>query len=108
VRNWQNIRAALGFLPHQKVVLSVGAVKAYHKPMDYVINEMALLGNNFFLVILGQFDIETPALIEMAEVKLPGRHIIKKPSRKPVARLLCCCRLFCVSFIERRFSRGKY
>lgn len=48
----------------KKIILSVGAINKHHKRMDYIINEFAKLNkNNYYLVLLGQFEGETNAVL---------------------------------------------
>jgi len=70
------LRVRLNLPVSKKIILSVGAINLHHKRMDYVIEETSKLSDDYFLVILGQFESETPVLIQMAAEKLPGRHLI--------------------------------
>lgn len=67
----------LGLPTDKKIILSVGAINKKHKRMHYIINEVAKLPENYFLVILGQFESDTAELIELAASKLPDRYSIK-------------------------------
>ncbi|MEO6520462.1 MAG: glycosyltransferase [Mucilaginibacter sp.] len=95
----------LGFSGKQKIVLSVGAVNRHHKRMDYIINEMSKLPENYFLVILGQFEAETPDLLSLAEQKLPGRHIITSVSLQEVEKYYISTDYFVLASLIEGFGR---
>ncbi len=99
-------RKNIGFLPGQKIILSVGAINNNHKRMEYVINETAMSGEDNFLVILGQFENETTALIELAKVKLPGRHIIKNVPHKEVEKYYIAADYFVLASLSEGFPRA--
>jgi len=69
-------RAALGFDADATVVLSVGALDASVKRMDYVIDEVAAMSGNPHLVLMGAEGPETPAIRARAAARLPGRCAI--------------------------------
>ena len=53
---------------NKKIVISVGNINSSHKRMDYVVSEFAALNtNDFFLLILGQVDKETPIIENKAK-----------------------------------------
>lgn len=63
----KELRLRLGLPENRKILLSVGAINATHKRMDYVIRELASLPvPRPFLVVLGQRDAESPAIGELA------------------------------------------
>jgi len=99
------IRKRLGFASSQKVILSVGAVNKHHKRMDYIIEEVAKLGNDYFLVILGQFEAETPELSEMATVQLPGRFTIANVSYEQVKDYYVASDYFVLASLNEGFGR---
>jgi glycosyltransferase involved in cell wall biosynthesis len=60
------LRARLGIPSDRPVVLSVGAINHSHKRMDYVIREVASLPPpRPYLLLLGNLEPESPALIRM-------------------------------------------
>jgi len=64
-------RKQLGLPATRPLVLSVGALNRGHKRMDYLISEVAALGEHRpFLVMLGEEEDETPAVRAMAELLL--------------------------------------
>jgi 1,2-diacylglycerol 3-alpha-glucosyltransferase len=71
------LRKKLGVPVDRKIVLSIGAVQASHKRMDYLIREMTSLPKGeYFLVILGQFGPESRQIQDLAQSLLPGSHLI--------------------------------
>lgn len=59
-------------LPHdRRVVLSVAALNSYHKRLDYLIEELALLPEpRPYLLLAGQPEEETPAIRSLAQARL--------------------------------------
>jgi len=68
----------------KKIILSVGAVNRSHKRIDYVVDEVAQLPEEYFLIVLGQFTDETSGILQEAEEKMKGRYIIKNVAREEV------------------------
>lgn len=69
------------------VILSVGQLDKRTKRMDYVIREVARLGPRHFLFLVGQEDIETKELRNLAEELLPGRHRFATAPRSQMAEV---------------------
>lgn len=64
-------RRALGLPIDRPLVLSVGALNRGHKRMDYLITEVAAMGEaRPFLVMLGEHEDDTPAVRALAELLL--------------------------------------
>jgi glycosyltransferase involved in cell wall biosynthesis len=64
-------RRALGLPVDRPVVLSVGALNRWHKRLDYLISEIAAMGERRpYLVMLGESEDETPAVRATAELLL--------------------------------------
>jgi 1,2-diacylglycerol 3-alpha-glucosyltransferase len=101
----EQIRKELGFCATQKVVLTVGAVNNSHKRIEYIINELAGLSENYFLIVLGQFEDETPALMQTAERELPGRHIIKNIPHSEVEKYYAAADYFVLASLQEGFPR---
>ena len=95
----------MGLLPGQKVVLSVGAINSHHKRIDHVINEVALLDDNFFLIILGQFEKDTDTLIQLAEVKLNNRCIVANLPYEKVRAYYIAADYFVLASLHEGFGR---
>ncbi|MVN22229.1 glycosyltransferase family 4 protein [Mucilaginibacter arboris] len=99
------IRKQLGLSPTQKVILSVGAINTHHKRMDYLIDEVAKLGSEYFLVILGQFEAETPQLINLATTKLMGRFTITNVPQEDVKDYYIAADYFVLASLNEGFGR---
>ncbi len=99
------IRKRLGISQTHKVILSVGAVNKHHKRMDYLIEEVAQLGNEYYLVILGQFEAETDGLIAMASNKLSGRFTIANVSYEEVKDYYIAADYFVLASLNEGFGR---
>ncbi len=74
------IKLKLNIPLEKKIILSAGAVNKSHKRMDYLINEVALLSDEYYLIILGQYTSDTPFIQEMANRLLGNRCIISTVS----------------------------
>ncbi len=99
------VRKQFGFSSSQKIILSVGAVNKHHKRMDYLIEEVAKLDTDFYLVILGQFEAETPELIALASAKLPGRFIVKSVPLEKVKDYYVAADYFVLASLNEGFGR---
>ena len=68
-------QSLLAKIAGRKIILSIGAVNASHKRMDYVLQEFAKLdAAAFFLVIIGQLDAESAAILQLAQKLLPAHN----------------------------------
>ncbi|WP_299291087.1 glycosyltransferase family 4 protein [uncultured Mucilaginibacter sp.] len=101
----ENIRKQLGFSSDQKIILSVGTINKHHKRMDYLINEIAKLGKDYFLIILGQFEAETAELIDLASAKLPERHLITSVTYEKVKDYYIAADYFVLASLNEGFGR---
>ncbi len=99
------IRERLGFSNTQKIILSIGAVNMHHKRMDYIINETAKLGSNYYLIILGQFEVETEQLMSLAKNKLSGRCTIANVSFNQVKDYYIAADIFVLASLNEGFGR---
>jgi 1,2-diacylglycerol 3-alpha-glucosyltransferase len=62
------LRRGLRLPIDRTILLSAGAINAGHKRMDYLVREVAALGEGRpFLLLLGARDAETPAVLKLAE-----------------------------------------
>lgn len=64
------LRGRLGLPRDGELLLSVAALNAWHKRVDYVVREVAELEQRPHLVLLGQHEDETPAILELARALL--------------------------------------
>lgn len=69
----ERTRRELGIPAEAEVVLTVAALNRQHKRIDYVIREVAQLGDSVWLVAAGQRTSETASLEKEAQGQLPGR-----------------------------------
>ena len=73
----ENLQKQLG-LPNSPLLISVGAVNAKRKRMDYVIREVANLPEpRPYLLLLGQQDAETPQIFALGKQLLQDRFSIR-------------------------------
>ncbi|OCX54553.1 hypothetical protein BEL04_09970 [Mucilaginibacter sp. PPCGB 2223] len=101
----QDIRKALGLDPEKKIILSVGAINKHHKRMDYVVNEVAKLPDDYFLVILGQYEQQTQEIKDIAADKLKGRHLIANVPPDAVKKYYAASDYFVLGSLVEGFGR---
>ncbi|CAN5577490.1 hypothetical protein BH10BAC4_BH10BAC4_21220 [soil metagenome] len=68
------MRIKLGIPDNRVILLSVGAIDASVKRMDYLIDEVSRLAIPFYLIMLGEHESETPAIRKLAETKLGSKN----------------------------------
>lgn len=68
----------------KKIIITVGTINKNHKRIDYVIDELSQMPDDFFLVVLGQISNDTNEIIAEAENKIKGRFIIKNVPKEAV------------------------
>ncbi|RYY08116.1 MAG: glycosyltransferase [Sphingobacteriaceae bacterium] len=105
IKDKELIRNSLGFSPFQKIILSVGAVNKHHKRMDYLISEVSKLGDEYHLIILGQFEEETPELIALAKDKLPERYTITSVELEKMKNYYIAADYFVLASLNEGFGR---
>lgn len=101
----ESVKARLGFSSTQKIILSVGTINKHHKRMDYLIEEVAKLGDNYFLVILGQFEAESPELVKLASNKLGNRFTIANVTFEQVKDYYIATDYFVLASLNEGFGR---
>jgi glycosyltransferase involved in cell wall biosynthesis len=70
----EQVRSSLGFAADDYVVMCVAAWNAYHKRLDYLIDEVAAINDpTIKLLLCGHPDAETAQMKQLADDKLPGR-----------------------------------
>lgn len=63
----------------KKIIISVGALNTHHKRMDYLVKEFSNMDqDNYFLIILGQQDKRSSAIIKLAEDTLDKNSYLFK------------------------------
>jgi 1,2-diacylglycerol 3-alpha-glucosyltransferase len=105
VQDRERLRKLFGFTSEQKVIISVGAINMHHKRMDFVIKEVANLPENYFLLMLGQFEKETDDIISLAKSKLAGRHLIANVSHEKVMKYYIASDYFVLGSLNEGFGR---
>ena len=64
-------RSKLRLPEDKRIIISVGAVNAHHKRMDYVVHEFSRLApKEYFLLIVGQLDQLSEGVLALAKMKL--------------------------------------
>lgn len=70
------LRARIGLPAEARILLCVAAINHYHKRIDYLIDEVVRLGDTgVALVLLGQHEAQTPALLARGRAALGDRFI---------------------------------
>ena len=99
------LRKKLGVPVDRKIVLSIGAVQASHKRMDYLIREMTSLPKGeYFLVILGQFGAESRQIQDLAQSLLPGSHLITSVHFDQVGQYYAMADIFVLCSLKEGFG----
>lgn len=101
----KELRSVLCLPEEKKIILSVGAINKYHKRMDYIIEEVSKLPDNYFLVLLGQFEDETAELLNLANKKLPFRHIVLSVPAEKVKDYYIASDYFVLASLIEGFGR---
>ena len=101
---WRN---ELGLPVNKKIVLSVGAVNKHHKRMDYLVKEFSHLDQNeFFLLVLGNFEEETKEITDLAESLLhPSSYSFRTVAYKEISRYYLAADLFVLCSLTEGFGR---
>ena len=100
------LRRGLGLAPERELVLSVAALNVWHKRLDYVIREVASLEPQPHLVLLGQFEDETPAVLELAASLLgPGGFTARTVAPGAVADYYRCADAFVLGSLHEASGR---
>ena len=100
------LRRRLELPPERELVLSVAALNIWHKRLDYVIRELASLERRPYLVLLGQPDDETPAVLELATSLLgPGGFTTRTVSPGAVADYYACADVFVLGSLHEASGR---
>lgn len=97
-------RAELGIPADVPVVLSVGALNASHKRMDYVIDEVATMASQPHLVLLGAETRETAALRARAAERLGTRCTIRTLPREAVRAMYGIADVFVLASLVEGFG----
>ncbi len=101
------LRSALGLPTERPCVLSIGAINASHKRMDYVVREVASMAEpRPTLVILGQRDHETHAIEQLAaQLLAPGTYRIATVEQSKVADYYDAADVFVLASLFEGYGR---
>ncbi len=101
------IRKQLKLPADKKIIISVGAVNSYHKRMDYVVMEFAMLDpEKYFLIILGHIDEAGKSIIALAREKLKqDSYIIAQAQTEEVANYLFAADYFILASLQEGLPR---
>lgn len=99
-------RRQLGLPSNRPLVLSVGALNRGHKRMDYLISEIAALGElRPFLVMLGEEEDETPAVRARAELLLgPGGFAMRTVPHERMGDYYRTADVFALASLQEAFG----
>jgi 1,2-diacylglycerol 3-alpha-glucosyltransferase len=103
----ERLRAKLGLPVGRPIVLSVGALNASHKRMDYLVREVAMLPHpRPFLVMLGQHDAESAGLAALAEKSLGrGNFLLRRVSPAEISDYYAAADVFTLASLHEGFGR---
>ena len=101
------LRRTLHLPRDRSILLSVGAVNATHKRMDYAVREVAALpAPRPYLVLLGQTDEETPSIRALAEALLgPDGYTIRTVPHSAVGHYYRAADAFLLASLAEGFGR---
>lgn len=100
------LRTLLGIPQNSFVILSVGAINASHKRMDYLIDEIACLGRgDVYLILLGQNTSEMELIEKLARENLGDSFLIKNVTYDQVSHYYYLSDLFVLCSLTEGFGR---
>lgn len=103
----KELRRKLGLPEDRLVILSVGALDASVKRMDYIIREVSKLRIPFYLAILGEFEKETEAIQQMATRELTqDSFLISRVPRSALDDFYRAADLFVLASLNEGFGRA--
>jgi 1,2-diacylglycerol 3-alpha-glucosyltransferase len=99
------LRARLGIREGMKIVLSVGAIDAHVKRMDYVIRECSRLSREVFLLMLGNQDTASQEINSLA-LQLLGtsRYRILSVNREEIGQYYSIADVFVLASLREGFG----
>jgi glycosyltransferase involved in cell wall biosynthesis len=101
------LRTELGLPVDRPIVLSVGWIAAELKRMDYLVDEIASIPKDHrpFLVMLGEMDDRSPAIVEQARRKLDTDCRICSVPYSEVGTYYAAADVFALASIREGFGR---
>lgn len=102
----ERLRAGLGLPANRPILLSVGAIKASHKRMDYLIREVAAMGESRpFLLLAGAPTSETPGVLQLANELLgAGGYVARAFPAGQMASVYRACDAFALASLREGFG----
>lgn len=103
----QALRKEVRLPTDRKIVLSVGAINSSHKRMDYLVREFAKLAEpRPFLLMLGQLDEESPAIVQLATQLLGEENFsIRSATYNEMSSYYQVADIFILTSISEAFGR---
>ncbi len=103
----RTLRERLGLPLDRRIVLSVGWIAAQHKRMDYVVNEVAQLPQpRPHLILLGQMDENSQAIVSLAREKLGADNFTARSvSYEQVTDYYRVADVFALASLQEGFGR---
>jgi glycosyltransferase involved in cell wall biosynthesis len=99
------VRERFGFPNGKFLILSLAALNMEHKRLDYLIREVAALGDaSVFLCMAGEPTSETPELRNLATRLLPESHAFMTLPRARILELLAAADLFVLPSLSEGFG----
>ena len=100
------LRNKLKLPVNKKILLSVGALDLSVKRMDYIVNEFSKLGNDFFLLLIGNYEQETSCLEKMISQSITkDKYRILTLEHHEVINYYCAADFFCLASLKEGFGR---
>jgi glycosyltransferase involved in cell wall biosynthesis len=101
------LRKQLHLPLHKKIIISVGVINSYHKRMDYVVNEFANLDqNNYFLLMLGQINVQSGNVLKLAEENLcKENYLIRQVTSDEVSDYMAASDYFILASLNEGLPR---
>jgi glycosyltransferase involved in cell wall biosynthesis len=100
------LRRSLGLPAEGPVVLSIGALDARRKRMHHLIEEVAALQPQPYLVMLGQETVGTPAMRALAAERFGDRCLITTVAPREIIRWVAAADVFALASVVEGFGRA--
>lgn len=100
------IRRRLALPEDRPILLSVGAINAYHKRMDYTIREVASLPSpRPYMLLLGEIDQHSPPIQRLAAATLGDGYAIRSVPYEQVGDYYRAADAFTLASLKEGFGR---
>ncbi len=101
-KNTDDLKLKYGIPLNKKIILSVSAINKIHKRVDYLIEEVSRLGDDYYLVVLGH--LEDESLVALAESKLGKNYKFMHLPFNEAHLVYSCADLFTLCSLEEGFG----